>query len=135
MSKIECICGKLINPRYFGTHIKCKKHIVFVEKYKKENNNKEPDISHIKPIKINKTDDPEYRKRYMKNWYDDNKNKKKQKLVMKKQYYNNREKLLVRKRIYRFYKRNNIIRTEMTYKNKRKFFPVLKEIEKLKKLF
>ena len=50
---------------------------------------------------------------------------------MKKKYHENKEKLLIIKRIRRYYKRKGIIRTEMTYKNKRKFVAVLKQLNKI----
>ena len=50
---------------------------------------------------------------------------------MKKKYYEDKDKLLIRKRIRTFYKRKGFIRTDMTYKNKRKFIAVLKQLNKI----
>lgn len=135
--KVKCLCGKEITRMYFLSHSKSNKHIKFVEEYKKNNEDgKELDFSYIKILKKkNITEEPDYYKNAFKKWYNDpekgEERRKKQLENMKKKYHENKEKLLIIKRIRRYYKRKGIIRTEMTYKNKRKFVAVLKQLNKI----
>ncbi len=133
--KVECLCGKEITRMYFLSHSKSNKHIKYVEEYKKNNDNNEPDFSYIKILKKkNITEEPDYFKKAFKKWYNDpvkgEERRKKQLENMKKKYYEDKENLGIRKRIRSYYKRKGIIRTDMTYKNKRKFIAVLKQLNK-----
>ncbi|MAO19558.1 MAG: hypothetical protein CMJ25_02300 [Phycisphaerae bacterium] len=132
--KVNCLCGKKITRMYFLSHSRSDKHIKYVEEYKKNNENKEPDFSYIRVKKNNITEEPDYFKKAFKKWYNDPEKgelrRKKHLENMKKTYYSDKEKLGIRKRIRSYYKRKGIIRSEMTYKNKRKFIAVLKQLNK-----
>ena len=133
--KVKCLCGKEITRMYFLSHSKSNKHNKYVEEYKKNNDNKEPDFSYIKLPKKNITKEKDYYKKNFKKWYFDpikgEERRKKQLENMRKKYHENKQKLLIRKRIRLYYKRKNLVSTEMTYKNKRKFIAVLKQINKI----